>query len=144
MELKDKDSITATYGEILTGNFSYSFTGYDLIGWNTVGAVILNPGESAPKITPNEAYNTSNKYTSDYMYIGPNKYLLKSPFYVKSGVERKHMIGQNITLYPVLTHSTSAYIYQNNTWKLAMPYVYQNGSWKQCLAYVRKDSNWKQ
>ena len=141
--LNDKNNITATYGDVLTGDFSYSFPGYNLLGWNTVGTVILNPGENAPQITPNESYDTSNKYTSNYMYVGPNTYSLKKPFYVKNGVERKHMIGQNITLYPVLEYSTSIYIYTNGTWKLAMPYIYKNDIWKQSLGYINKGDTWK-
>lgn len=137
-------TITAKYGEVLTGDFSYSVPGYELIGWNTKQVVILNPDDSVPPITPNEAYNDSTKYSASYMYIGGGKYTTSKPFYVKSGVARKHMIGQTITLYPILKYSTSMYVYTGTNWKLAMPYVYDGTTWKQSLGYIYNNDIWKQ
>lgn len=137
-------TISATYGSVLTGDFTYSVPGYKLIGWNTKQVIILNPDDSIPPITPNEAYNDSSKYTKDYMFIGGKKYTSSSPFYVKGTEARKYLIGQNITLYPILMYSTSMYVYTGSKWELAMPYVYDGTNWKQCLGYIYDNNVWKQ
>ena len=57
-------------------------------------------------------------------------------FVISSTEKRKHMAGQEITLYPILEYSTSMYVYTANGWKLAMPYVYTANGWKQSMGNI--------
>lgn len=136
------------YDEVLCGDFSYSFSGYKLVGWNTKKVIKINPGDSLPAIAPNVPY-TNALYDSPHTYIGSGKYTLKNPYYVPTKVSgtstepRKHMIGKNIALYPIVEYSTSTYVYTGTKWELAMPYVYDDSSWKMSLGEIYTDDKWK-
>ena len=124
--------IEATYDSVLHGNFTYRVPGYNVLGWSIRPYPIRNPGDAPLPIISNVPYIVSHK---EGIYIGADDLTTES-FKISDTEVRRHIIGQDITLYPVLEYSTSMYIYTTVGWKLAMPYVYTNSGWKQTLGNI--------
>ena len=135
-----------TYDDLLTGDFTWDCPGYKLLGWSDQKLPVRNPGEAALPIVDNHAYLDKNTYAgwiNPHIYVGPDSYTKTNPFKINSTENRKHVIGQDITLYPVLEYSTSTYVYQNNKWNLAMPYIYDGTNWNMALGNIYINNTWK-
>ena len=141
IHLADKDGnrlsgrdIEAIYNDILHGDFSYSVPGYKVLGWSVVPMAIRNPDDPELNILPNTPLDNSTRFIEG-IYMGVGDFSTTS-FAISSTEKRKHMAGQEITLYPILEYSTSMYVYTANGWKLAMPYVYTANGWKQSMGNI--------
>lgn len=136
-------SFNNDYGKVLTGDFTYTESGYECVGWNTKQLTILNPNSDLPPIIPNEPFNTYEGYKENHIYIGANNYTTNNPYVLPNNENRLHMIGQSITLYPVLQYKTTMYVYNSGTWKPALPYINVNTVWKQTLGQMYITDSWK-
>lgn len=141
IHLADKDGkvmqgrdIEATYDAVLYGDFSYKVPGYKVLGWSVVPMSVRSPGDPELNILPNIPLDNAHRYPEG-IYMGVGDFSTNA-FVISDTEKRRHMAGQEITLYPILEYSTSMYVYTTNGWKLAMPYVYTTNGWKQSMGNI--------
>ena len=145
-------TIPVSFDSIIYGDFTYSVPGYNCLGWTTMNAPLYrNPGDEALPVVPNvtpkvspDIYNKPNIFIGSESYISlwGNKYFLVPDIWLRPA-PRKYMLGQNLTLYPVLEYQSSIYIYTGDKWHLTLPYVYVDGKWVQTLGHIYTGNSWK-
>lgn len=97
--------------------------GYKLMGWTTDKSkanIIYNPFQSEGVL-----YKLD---TRDYIKI-------------PSSMNNRAFENNGLDLYAIWEYYTTAYVYTDNEWKLALPYVYTDNEWKIALAYTYTDIN---
>ena len=103
--------------------------GYKLVGWTYSKSV------SDTIYEPFKAPSTPYKFDSRTNITYPNNTFSNMEF-----------INNGLTLYAVWEYYTTIYVYDNGSWKLALPYVYTNkngvSQWNIALTYNYTDS-WK-
>lgn len=101
-----------------------------------------------------KSWFTSNKYSREgYKLLGWSKQKVNVYTDTPSQTELRSLLWDynakytdnvnGITLYPVLQYSTTCYINDHGTWKLALPYVNVQGVWKQSIMYIKDIDKWK-
>ena len=92
--------------------------GYKLIGWTF--------DESASRTI----YNPFDAPTPNYKYDAKTNVI-----YPRSSFSNREFEDNGLVLYAIWEYFTTMFIYDDNTWKLALPYVYIDSQWKIALSY---------
>lgn len=101
--------------------------GYKLIGWSYT--------------KPNRIYNPFEA-SRDKLYtfsVDDNKIV----DYINNDFSNYEFQIKGITLYAVWEYYTTAYVFTDGSWHLALPLVFTDGEWKISLGYTCTDSKWK-
>ena len=121
---------------------SYSLTFFSNGGNFESGSISFVKSYPVNTILNLTDFNTDDpliKNRKGYNFIGWNTNAV-----AKEGLEQYIVTSSNLqSLYAIWELSSNAYIYINNSWKIAIPYVYKDGMWKTAQSKIY-NGEWSQ